>query len=188
MASGSALTRPADYTGTISAKSARTYAVTEGTSADKAFTLQTDTAITIGTTSTAWVMVTSGLTYVGGAGMTLTGSTFDVVALDGSITVAADTITVGNVPVAKGGTGGTTAATARAGIGAVGKYAANVTTAAATPFTVNHALNTTDVTVALYDNTSGTGSLVIVDATQVDANNITITTAAIFTGRIVVTG
>lgn len=187
-AAGSALTRPADYTGTIAAKSARTYAVTEGTSADKAFTMQTDTAITVGTTSTAWVLVTSGLTYVAGAGLTLTGSTFDVVALDGSITVAADTITVGNVPVTKGGTGGTTAATARSGIGAVGKYAANVTTAAATPLTINHNLGTTDVTTALYDNTSGTGNLVLADIVQVDTNNLTLTTAAIFTGRIVVTG
>lgn len=187
-AAGSALTRPLDYTGVIAAKSARTYAVTEGTSADKAFTLQTDAAITIGTTSTAWVLVTSGLTYVAGAGLTLTGSTFDVVALDGSITVAADTITVGNVPVAKGGTGGTTAATARSGIGAVGKFANTVTTAAATPLTINHNLNTTDVTVALYD-AAGTGNLVLVDVTLVDANNITITTGAICTSyRIVVTG
>lgn len=187
-AAGSALTRPADYTGTIAAKSARTYAVTEGTSADKAFTMQTDTAITVGTTSTAWVLVTSGLTYVAGAGLTLTGSTFDVVALDGSITVAADTITVGNVPVTKGGTGGTTAATARSGIGAVGKYAATVTTAAGTPLTINHNLGTTDVTTALYDAVS-TGNEVLTDVTIVDSNNLTITTAAICTSyRIVVTG
>lgn len=187
--SGAAMTRPADYTtALLPAKSARTYAVTEGTWADKAYTMQTDVAVTVGTTSTAWVLVTSGLTYVAGAGLTLTGSTFDVVALDGSITVAADTITVGLVPVTKGGTGGTTAATARTGIGAVGKYAANVTTVAATPLTINHNLGTTDVTTALYDNTSGTGNVVLSDIIQVDANNITLTTAAIFTGRIVVTG
>lgn len=188
VSSGSAMTRPVDYTGTIAAKSARTYAVTEGTSADKAYTMQTDTSITVGTTSTAWVLVTSGLTYVAGAGLTLTGSTFDVVAADGSITVAADSITVGNVPVTKGGTGGTTAATARSGIGAVGKFASTITTAAATPLTVNHNLGTTDVTVALYDAAS-TGNLVITDVTLVDANNITITTGAICTNyRIVVTG
>lgn len=186
--SSSALTRPVDFTGTIAAKSARTYAVTEGTYADKAFTLQTDTAITVGTTSTAWVQVTSGLTYVAGAGLTLSGSTFDVVAADGSITVAADSITVGNVSVAKGGTGGTTGPTARAGIGAVGKYAANITTVANTPLTVNHALNTTDVTVTVYDNQSGTGNMAIVDVIQVDANNVTVTTATILTGRVVVTG
>lgn len=186
--SSSALTRPADFTGSIAAKSARTYAVTEGTSADKAFTLQTDSAITVGTTSTAWVLVTSGLTYVAGAGLTLTGSTFDVVAADGSITVAADSITVGNVSVAKGGTGGTTAATARSGIGAVGKYAANITTVANTPLTVNHALGTTDVTVTVYDNQSGTGNMAIVDVIQVDSNNVTVTTATILTGRVVVTG
>lgn len=186
--SGSALTRPLDYTGTIPAKSARTYAVTEGVWADKAYTMQTDTAITVGTTSTAWVLVTSGLTYVAGAGLTLTGSTFDVVAADGSITVNTDNITVGNVTIAKGGTGGTTAAGARTNLGAVGKYANTVTTAAATPLTVNHLLGTTDVTVALYDAVA-TGNLVLTDVTIVDSNNITITTAAICTNyRIVVTG
>lgn len=188
--SGAALTRPADYTNAavIPAKSARTYAVTEGTWADKAYTLQTDTAITIGTTSTAWVLVTSGLTYVAGAGLTLTGSTFDVVAADGSITVAADSITVGNVPVTKGGTGGTTAATARSGIGAVGKYAATVTTVAATPLTINHALGTQDITVSLFDAASA-GSLFFTDVVQVDSNNFTITTAAAMTNlRVVVTG
>lgn len=188
VASGSAMTRPADYTGTIPAKSARTYAVTEGTSADKAYTLQTDTAITVGTTSSAWVLVTSGLTYVAGAGLTLTGSTFDVVALDGSLTVAADTITVGNVPVTKGGTGATTAAAARTNLAAITKYANTVTTAAATPLTINHLLGTTDVTVALYDAVS-TGNLVLTDVTIVDGNNLTITTAGVCTNyRIVVTG
>lgn len=186
--SSSALTRPADFTGSIPAKSARTYAVTEGTWADKAYTMQTDAAITVGTTSTAWVLVASGLTYIAGAGLTLTGSTFDVVAADGSIVVNPDSLTVGNVSVAKGGTGGTDAATGRAGLGAVGKYAATVTTAAATPLTVTHNLGTTDVTVALYDAVS-TGNLVITDVTIVNTNSLTITTAAICSNyRIVVTG
>lgn len=187
-ASSSAPTRPTDYTGSLAAKSAVTVLATEGTSAEKAYTLTTDTAVTIGSTATAWAQVGGGTSYVAGAGLTLTGATFDVVAADGSITVNADNITVGNVPVSKGGTGGTTAATARSGIGAVGKYAANITTVANTPLTVNHALGTTDVTVAVYDNQSGTGNMVIADIIQVDSNNITITTATVLTGRIVVTG
>ena len=187
--SGAAMTRPADYTtALLPAKSSRTYAATEGTWADKAYTMQTDVAVTVGTTSTAWALVTSGLTYVAGAGLTLTGSTFDVVALDGSITVAADTITVGNVPVAKGGTGATTAVAGLAALGGVGKFAANITTVAATPLSVNHGLGTTDVTVTLWDNQSGTGNMVLADVAQVDSTHVTVTTAAIFTGRIVVTG
>lgn len=186
--SSSALTRPTDYTGAL-AKPSVTVLVTEGsTSGDKAYTLSTDGTVTVDTTSTTWVQVGGGSSYIAGAGLTLTGSTFDVVAADGSITVNADSITVGNVPVSKGGTGGTTAATARSGIGAVGKYAANITTSAATPLTVNHNLGTTDVTVAVFDNQSGTGNMVLADIIQVDANNITITTAGVLTGRIVVTG
>lgn len=189
VSSGAAMTRPADYTGTIPAKSARTYAVTEGTYADKAFTMQTDVAITVGTTSTAWVLVTSGLTYVAGAGLTLTGSTFDVVALDGSITVAADTITVGNVTVAKGGTGSTTAAGARTNLGAVGKYAATITTAAATPLNINHGLGTTDITFELWDAVGAGANKVLTDVTIVDSNNCTVTTANICSSyRAVVTG
>jgi hypothetical protein len=186
--SSSALTRPADYTGVLT-KPSTTVLVTEGsTDADKAYTLSTDGTVTVDTTATTWVQVGGGTTYVAGAGLTLTGSTFDVVAADGSITVNANDITVGNVTVAKGGTGSTTAAGARTNLGAIAKYAANITTVAATPLTVNHALGSTDVTVAVYDNQSGTGNMVIADIIQVDSNNITITTAGVLTGRIVVTG
>lgn len=175
-AAGSPMTRPADYTGTIAAKSARTYAVTEGTSADKAYTMQTDTAITVGTTSTVWVLVTSGLTYVAGAGLTLTGSTFDVVALDGSITVAADTITVGNVTVAKGGTGGTDAATGRAGLGATGKYSATLgAITGSTPLTVTHALNSQYVVCAVY--VESTQEQVLADVVLLTANTLSVTVA-----------
>lgn len=189
VASGSPMTRPNDYVAaSVLTKTAVTVYVTEGTSAEQAWSLTTDGVVTVDTTTTAWVQTGAGITYLAGAGLTLTGTTFDVVALDGSIIVATDTITVGNVPVTKGGTGGTTAATARSGIGAVGKYAATVTTAAATPLTINHLLSTTDVTVALYDAVS-TGNLIITDVAIVDANNLTITTAAICSNyRIVVTG
>ncbi len=64
----------------------------------------------------------------------------------------------------------------------------DITTVANTPLTVNHALSTTDVTVTVYDNQSGTGNMVLCDVIQVDSNNVTVTTATILTGRVVVTG
>lgn len=52
--------------------------------------------------------LTAGAGLVGGGDLSAD-RTFDVVAADGSITVAADSITVGLVPISKGGTGQTTA-------------------------------------------------------------------------------
>lgn len=164
--------------------------VAEGTvNGDTAWVLTTNDPIVLDTTALTFTAFSSGGTsYVAGAGLTLTGSTFDVVAADGSITVNADSITVGNVPISKGGTGQTTAAAARTALGAVGKYAATITTVAATPLTVTHNLGTQDVTVALYTAASA-GDMVWADVHNVDNNSLTITTAEAQSNmRIVVTG
>lgn len=164
--------------------------VAEGTvNGDTAWVLTTNDTITLGTTALVFTAFSAGGTsYTAGAGLTLTSTTFDVVAADGSITVNADNITVGNVPISKGGTGQTTAAAARTALAAITKYAATITTAAATPLTVNHALNTQDISVTLWTAASG-GEQVYADIVQTDANNLTVTTAAIQSNmRIVVTG
>lgn len=164
--------------------------VAEGTvNADTAWVLTTNDTITLGTTALTFTAFSSGgTTYVAGAGLTLSGSTFDVVAADGSITVGADNITVGNVPISKGGTGQTTAAAARTALGAVGKYAATITTVAATPLTVTHNLGTQDLTVTLWSAASA-GEQVFVDITQTDNNSLTVTTAGAQSNmRIVITG
>lgn len=56
----------------------------------------------------------------------------------------------GTLPIANGGTAGTTAATARAGLVAAGVYATNITgDGATTSFTVTHSLGTKDVIVSI---------------------------------------
>ena len=66
--------------------------VMEGTTqADQAWVCTTNAPITPGTTATTWAQFGAGTAYTAGAGLTLTGSTFDVVG-DASITVAADSI------------------------------------------------------------------------------------------------
>ena len=188
--SASALTRPTDYAAAQAfTKGSVTVLVTEGTLADKAYTLSTDGTVTVDTTSTSWVAIGGGNSYTAGNGLQLAGSTFSVLAADGSISVSGSGVTVGNVPVSKGGTGGTDAATARAGIGAVGKYSATISPTAATPLTVNHNLNTRDVQVKVYDAASGTANEVMLDVAITDANNITVTSAtALSNYRVVVVG
>lgn len=93
-------------------------AVAQGTNAGKQYIQTATPSGNIGAWTQTWTVIsTGGSTYVGGAGLTLTGNTFDVVAADGSLTVNADNMTVGNVPISKGGTGQTTAAAALTALG-----------------------------------------------------------------------
>lgn len=170
--SASAMTRPTDYpAATALVKPSATFFVTEGTANhDTAWTLTTDGTVTVDTTSTSWAQVGGGGTYTAGNGLQLSSNQFSVLAADSTIVVSGSGIKVGS------------------SVGTVKKYAATITTAANTPLTVNHALGTQDITVALYDAATG-GNLVIADITQTDANNLTVTTAAACTNyRIVVTG
>jgi hypothetical protein len=56
-----------------------------------------------------------------------------------------------SVPLANGGTGGTTAATARANLGATTKVAATIGNGSATSIVVTHNLNTRDLQVSLFE-------------------------------------
>ena len=88
--------------------------------------------------------------------------------------VELDTATVtGTLPVAKGGTGGTTAATARAGINAAGKYSVAIGDGAATTYTVTHSLNSRDVIVTVYKN-SADYEVVYADVKHATADTVTI--------------
>ena len=70
--------------------------IQEGTTlADTAWTCTTNGPITIGTTATTWAQFGAGTAYIAGNGLTLTTATFDVVAADASLVVAADSITRG---------------------------------------------------------------------------------------------
>lgn len=166
-------------------------AVAEGTYAGGQF-IQTGTPSGApGAWAQTWTQyTTSGTTYLAGAGLTLSGSTFDVAAADGSITVAADSITVGLVPVSKGGTNATTAAGARASLGAVGKYAADLGALTAGAWSnVTHSLGSTDVAVTVKD--TSTGEHILLDTKVVDANTVAVRADVAFSAaalRIVVTG
>jgi hypothetical protein len=166
-------------------------AVSEGTNAGGQYIQTATPSGAPGSWSQVWTVYnTSGSSYLGGAGLTLTGSTFDVVAADGSITVNANDITVGLVPVAKGGTNATTAASARTNLGATGKFSANnAALTAGVAANVVHSLGTTDVHVQVNEITGG--AIVHLDMAIVDSNTVSIKSDiaySINTLRIVVIG
>lgn len=70
--------------------------VQEGTlNADTGWVLSNDGVITLGTTALAYVQFSAAGVILAGAGLLKTGSTIDVVALNSSIVVAADSVSVG---------------------------------------------------------------------------------------------
>jgi hypothetical protein len=79
----------------------------------------------------------------------------------------------GTLPVANGGTGGTTADGARANLEAAGKKAFTVGNGSATIFTLTHSLGSLDVAIQVYRNSSPYDT-VGCDTERVDANNVII--------------
>src|SRR5262245_20730741 len=140
--------------------------VSEGTvNADTAWVMTTNAPITVGTTALTWVQFSGGGTYIGGAGLTLTGNTYDVGAGTG-ITVAADTVAVDPTVIA------THAYVTTAITGMAKKFAAALT-GTASPETVTHNLNTRDVQVLVYNGASP------YTAVQVDWDAATVNTVTI---------
>jgi hypothetical protein len=152
--------------------------VEEGTAnADSGWTLTNNGAITLGTTALSFVQFSGAGQITAGDGLTKTGNTLNVGGTTDRITVNADTVdiastyagqntitTVGtigsgtweatDVAVLHGGTGASDAATARTNLGATGKYAANVGNNSDTAIAVSHGMNTKDVIVYVYDNST----------------------------------
>lgn len=149
-------------------------AASEGTDAGKQYIQTATPSGAPGSWSQVWTIYsTGGNSYTAGAGLTLTGSTFDVIAADGSITVAADNITVGLVPVTKGGTNATTAAAARTNLSAVTSYSADVgALTAGVSANVVHSLGTLDVQVYVREVSGGVR--VFLDEVTVDTNTISL--------------
>lgn len=164
--------------------------VGQGTTLSNTTWAQTNNLTTLGTDPQSWAQQGAAIDYLGGAGLVKVGNTFDVIAADGSITVNADSITVGNVPITKGGTGSTTAAGARTALGATGKYAADLgALTAGVEATVTHSLGTLDV-IAVIRRLSG-GAEEWLDWRVIDANTIGITSAISYSAaslRVVVVG
>jgi hypothetical protein len=126
-----------------------------GTLADTAWMITNNGSISVGGTAITWAQFGSASAYQAGAGLLLTGNVIDVIAADGSIVVNPDSITVGLVPITKGGTGAVTAAAARTALGAGGTFAADLPAlSAGVAQNVTHNLGTFDVRASVYDKTS----------------------------------
>lgn len=157
---------------------------------------QTAIVVTLGTSPITWTQFGAGLSYTADeVGIHLSAGQFSIkstwagqTAITTLGTVTSGTWNATTIAVANGGTGATGASGARTNLGAVGKYAATITTVGGTPLNVNHNLGTLDITVTLWDSAT-TGNLVFTDIVIVDSNNLTVTTASAATAyRIVVTG
>lgn len=140
--------------------------VSEGTTqADTAWVMTTNAPISVGVTTLTWVQFGAPATYVGGAGLTLTGNTFDVGAGSG-ITVAADSVAVDTTVIA-------TRAYVDSGSNVAHKYATTLA-GSASPETITHNLNTRDVQVSVY-NSATPYTAVQVDWAATTVNTITVT-------------
>ena len=160
-------TRATDFDSTAEAVPGSVLSVQEGTAnADKMFMLATNGPITLGTTALVFSAygASSGEIGVAGAGLTKTGSTYDVGAGTG-ISVAADSVAVDTSVVARKITG--TVPTATSGI----------FTVSGSSVTVNHGLGNTCPRVTVRYGSGGTtpGALVEVDDSASDANNVVLT-------------
>lgn len=168
--------------------------VEEGTTnAASGWVLTTPNPITIGTTGLTFVKFSEAGQINAGNGLVKNGNTLDVVGTANRIVVNADsidiapnyagqtsintlgTVTTGTwqastIAVAYGGTGATTAAGARANLGATGKYARDIGDGSATTFTVTHNLGSQDVVVQVREK--ATNQVVMCDIEHTDANNV----------------
>lgn len=121
--------------------------------------------------------VTTGLAVFVGEG-TVNGNSAWVLTTDDPITLGSTALTFvqfmgagGVTPVSGGGTGATTAAGARANLGAAGPYRQTVGDGSTTTFDLNHALNATPCVVQVYEH-GGSKRLVLgPEVRATDANN-----------------
>ena len=160
-----------------------TWFVEEGTTYhDTAWWVTTDGAIVVGTTGLVISQWSGAAAYIGGTGITVTGQTIAVSAAYAGQTsiVTVGTVTTGTwnaglIPVLYGGTGASTAATARTNLGAPQQgYAATLgAVTAGTPLTVTHNLGTQDVIAQVRD--ASTNEYVYLDVINASANTVTIT-------------
>lgn len=146
-----------------------------GGNADSIWRLVSDAAITIGTTAQTWERLpgATASSYIGGAGLTLTGSTFDVGAGDG-ISVATDTVAVNPLRVTRKRSGNVPSATTTVTCDDGTTMSVTVT---GTTVSFSHGLNALGAELLLtYGSSPGSGNTqgqrLIPDATNTDANTI----------------
>ena len=202
-------TRALDFDTPNEVKSGDFIFVSSGTSYGNTGWVQTLSPATIGTDAISFTQFSGAGTYLAGAGLNLTGSTFsvDVTPTSGSASL---TNTGGAVEVKVNTTDGLEVSGSGLGINngtgftfssgalvfdtangyGVRKLAFSVGDGSATSYTVTHALATRDVTVQIFDNASPYAQ-VEADVEHTDSNNLTIKFAAAPTSdqyRVVVVG
>jgi len=123
------------------------------TNASTQWTNTNTSTITIGSTGITFAQFGGGSTYSAGNGLTLTGSSFSVVA-DTGISVSGTGVAVDHTKIPM-------------------LYAASFGDGVSTTFTINHNLGTRDVVVQVYYN-SGSYQQAEFDVQHTDANNVTI--------------
>lgn len=187
------LTRATDSDTPAEVNSLFVFVSSGSTQASSGWVQSTKGTIVMGTTALVFSQFSGSSAYSAGDGLAQAGSVFSVVGTANRVavtssgvdiasnyagqssittlgTVATGTWNATAIAVAKGGTGATTQAGARTALGAVGKATGVVP--AGTSYTFNHALNTTDVVVAVYEVSSG--DQVLFDVEIVDVDNVQI--------------
>lgn len=200
----STFTRATDANSDAEVTSGMFVFVEEGTdNGDNGYVLTTDNPITLNTTALVFAQFSGAGQIVAGDGLTKSGNTLNVGGTANRITVGADTVDIAStyvgqasittlgtiatgtwegdtVAVAYGGTGATTAADARANLGATTKYSADnpslTPSSGIVTWTVTHSLGTEDVVVQLRDKS--TGATVEVDVTVTSTSVVTLSWVA----------
>jgi hypothetical protein len=166
--SASAMTRAVNWDTSAEAVLGSYWIVEKGTKADNLAILTNDTAITLGTTTPTFTFISAtGATYIGGNGLTLTGTTFDVGAGTG-ISVAADTVGID------------TSVVARKIVGVIPTSTSGIFSISGAAVTINHGLSNWSAQLVLrYYTSPGSGNTsgarLEADDVASDANNIVLT-------------
>ena len=177
-------TRATDMDSWAEVPSAFTFVEQGTTQADTSWVVSSDAGGTLGTTAITWFQFGSAASYLGGAGLVLTGNTFDVVGTANRITVNADSIDIASTYVGQtsittlgtitsGTWTGTTIAVANGGTGATtltGYVKGNGTSA----FTASATIPNTDI--------SGLGTMSTQAASNVAITGGSITNLTTFDG------
>lgn len=99
VASATAWSRATDMDAWTEVPNAFVFVEEGSTQADTGWVCTSDTGGTLGTTAITWAQFSGAGTYVAGAGLTLTGNTFDVVGTANRITANADSIDIASTYV-----------------------------------------------------------------------------------------
>lgn len=153
-----------------------TMLVSEGTTyADTQWTMSANAPIVVGTDAMTFSQMTGGTAVTAGNGLTQTGNTIDVGTASASrIVVNADNIDLATTGVSAGSYSNVTVDTygrVTGGSNAV-RFAQDVGDNSTTSIVVTHNLNTRDVMVQLYDNS--TYETLTVDADRTTVNSVTL--------------